>query len=118
MIKNKIVIPTSAMSGTLGLAMTMLATKILNRPVVELTVPRKTLLCTAVMETEAEAMIATCPILTVYRSSIERLIERGVKILVFPDHDMEPVIKAMGAHVLDESARGLFETDHNREWRP
>ena len=36
MIKNKIVIPASIMSGTLGLAMTMLATKILNRPVVEL----------------------------------------------------------------------------------
>ncbi len=118
MIKNKIVIPTSVMSGTLGLAMTMLATRILNRPVVELAVPRKTLLCAAVMEEEAEAVIVTCPILTVYRASIERLIERGVKVLVFPDHDMEPAIKAMGAHVLDEKARDLFETDHNREWRP
>ena len=118
MIKNKIVIPTSAMSGTLGLAMTMLATKILNRPVVELAIPRKTPLCDAIMEVEAEAMIATCPLLTVYRSSIERLIERGIKVLVFPDHDMEPVIKSMGAHVLDETARGLFEPDHNREWRP
>lgn len=118
MIKNKIVIPTSIMSGTLGLAMTMLATKILNRPVVELAIPRKTLLCDAIMEAEAEAMIATCPILTVYQSSIQRLIARGVKVLIFPDHDMETVIKSMGAHVLDEGARSLFETDHNREWRP